>query len=210
MVIPNFSRLKVQYLIASVIVLLTISAIAVAGFQKNDTKQKKIADSPKPTASPTATPTAAPSPTLIPTPIPPKPTATPTPIPATPTNTPAPTATPTPGPTATPTRPPDNEPPKTRVLVPNAGNGYVLPYKTDGKVCLIMDGPTDNVSNHNEIETAYKFDGEDWSSFEKRRYYICKDTLPNGSYTVWLKSRDEAGNVEADQAFHFTVNIEGN
>jgi hypothetical protein len=64
MVIPNFSRLKVQYLIASVIVLLTISAIAVAGFQKNDTKQKKIADSPKPTASPTATPTAAPSPTL--------------------------------------------------------------------------------------------------------------------------------------------------
>ena len=212
MKLPDISPQKLKFIIAGVLIVLTTSIIAVAGFQ---TKEEKIAtipsksygptSTPQPTSkkqSPTPTPTIS-YPTWTPTPIPQKPTATLIPVP---TNTPAPTA--TTGPTATPTPPPDTQPPQSRVLSPK--NGGELLYKTDGRICAISEGPLDNVSNWQKIQTRYKFDGDDWTSYETMRVYFCRDPLPNGQHTLTVQSKDEAGNTEAEQTLSFMVNIAEN
>lgn len=202
---------KLKFIIAGTLIVLTTSIIAVAGFQK---KEEKIATIPSksygaistPTPSPKQSPTPTPTisyPTWTPTPMAQKPTATSAPAP---TNTPAPTS--TPEPTSTPTPPPDHEPPQSRMLSPK--NGGELLYKTDGRICAISEGPLDNISNWQKIQTRYKFDGDDWSSYETMRVYFCRDPLSNGQHTLTVQSKDEAGNSEAEQTVSFTVNIPGN
>lgn len=210
----NFSYLKainLKYAIVAAFVIIFGGAFAFASFhakspQKIDENTSHI--SVTPTKKLTPTPTNTPTPTMTPTPIPPTPTSTP--VPVTPTNTPVPTATPTQGPTATPTPPPDHEAPHSHIMIPNAGSNYQILYKTDGKVCVIFDGASDNVSNFNDIQTAFHFDDDAWSSFETRRVYGCKDSMPNGPHVIHYQSRDPAGNTEAEQTMNFTVNIEGN
>ncbi len=153
-----------------------------------------------PTSTPIVTKPPTPSPTVTPT----KAAPTSTPIPAT--NTPAPTNSPTP--TNTPTPIPDTQPPQSRVLYPK--NGGELTYKTNGQVCAISEGPLDNVSNWQKIQTRFKFDGDDWAAYETNRLYFCRDPLPNGTHTLKIQSKDEAGNEESEQTISFTVNIEGN
>lgn len=160
--------------------------------------------SPKPTHQPTRIPTKiqrlSPSPTVND----PQPTVTVTPSPTMLTPTAQPTSTITP----TPTLSPDTEPPKTNLIFPKQ-NG-TIEYKTDGRICAVSAGPTDNRTNHNDIETAFHFDADEWSTFEKMRVYMCKDPLPNGPHMLYVKSRDAAGNVESEQTIGFTVAIEGN
>lgn len=128
------------------------------------------------------------------------PTATHTPAP---TNTPAPTATPT----ATPL-PPDTEPPRTNIYHPQ--NGGEITGKLDGKICAILHPPSDNQSTYSDIGVSYKFDNDSWSDFKTSTAYLCKDSMPNGAHTLYVKSRDKAGNVEQEQVINFTLNIEGN
>lgn len=208
--------MKIKIITAGVVIIIAATAIAVAGFQKKEEKvatvpSKSYGESSTPTptsAKQSPTPTTTPYPTFTSTPTPPKPTATAIPVP--PTNTPVPTATPTPGPTSTPTPPPDHEAPHSHVMIPNQGTNFELPYKTDGKVCVIMDGASDNVSSFNDIQTAYHFDDDGWTSFQTRLIYGCKDSLSNGPHIYHYQSRDQAGNTEAEQTMNFTVNIPGN
>ncbi|CAN5195592.1 hypothetical protein BH09PAT2_BH09PAT2_05010 [soil metagenome] len=148
----------------------------------------------------TSTPTSAVTNTPTPTPsAKTTPTATNTPVPQQATSAPTQTSAPTPA---------DTQPPHTVVNYPS--NGGEITYKTDGKVCAIMGAPFDNQSPHNEISTAYRFDGDSWSSFEFEKAYSCKDSLPNGSHTLSVQSKDKAGNTESEQIISFTVTIENN
>lgn len=102
----------------------------------------------------------------------------------------------------------DTQPPQTNIFYPQ-DNGTIS-YKTNGKICAIASEPHDDRTNSNQIQTQYAFDSDSYNTYAKAVVYLCKDVLGNGPHTLKYRSKDEAGNIEAEQTRHFTVAIEGN
>lgn len=185
--------------------------IYLAGFQSSNKNVQKKIDSEFPTI-------AVPSPTVNPKPTITSnitninvPTSTPMLVPTispTPKETIAPTHTAVPLQSPTPTLSPDNEAPRTNIYYPQ--NGGTITYKMDGKVCAITTAPYDNQTPFGQIQTQYAFDGDDWSAYATGRAYLCKDNLSNGPHSLKVRSKDNAGNVEAEKVISFEVNIPDN
>ncbi|MFO0703899.1 MAG: hypothetical protein U0525_04210 [Patescibacteria group bacterium] len=101
----------------------------------------------------------------------------------------------------------DTQPPFSIVMTPE-NNGSIT-QKTDGKVCAFMSPPSDNVSKSEDIEVIYSFDSLTEVRV-KATNYLCTDSLANGAHTLKYRSKDAAGNEEADKVVNFTVNIADN
>lgn len=98
----------------------------------------------------------------------------------------------------------DKTPPTSSVYYPQAGG--TITYKTDGKVCVYMNPPSDN--SQGQIQTRVAFD-ENWQSWKNASdyAYACVDSLSNGNHNFKYQSKDLAGNEESIRSMDFTVNI---
>lgn len=83
-----------------------------------------------------------------------------------------------------------------------------MPYKTDDKYCAVANGPEDDVTSYNDIETQFAFDNEPWSEYGKIRAFMCTDHLTKGEHTLRFRSKDQAGNIEEERTIRFTVTFE--
>jgi hypothetical protein len=101
--------------------------------------------------------------------------------------------------------PPDTTPPDTSIT---GGPSGTITYND---VTFTYTG-SDNVTSTSNLVYSYKLDSYDsgWSSYTSSTSKSYND-LPNGSYTFYVKAKDEAGNVDPSPASRsFTVNVSSN
>jgi len=97
---------------------------------------------------------------------------------------------------------PDTEPPDASIT---GGPSGAITYND---VIFTYTG-SDNVTSISNLVYSYMLNGDgyntDWSIYTSSTSKSYPD-LPNGSYTFYVKAKDEAGNVSSDASRSFTVN----